>query len=424
VLTLLTGRNWVNLCCKMLDSLWDIGMTDTKTALALIARGTDEITKLEELEERLDLDRPLRVKVGFDPSAPDLHIGHTVVINKMRQFQDLGHTVIFLIGDFTGLIGDPTGKSATRKPLTPEQVQENAETYAQQVFKILDPDKTEIRFNSEWLNQLGSDGMVRLAAKYTVARMLERDDFETRYKNNQPIAIHEFLYPLAQGYDSVMLECDVEMGGTDQKFNLHVGRHLQQHYKQSPQVIITLPLLEGLDGVQKMSKSLGNYVGITEPPGEMFGKLMSISDELMWRYFDLLSFRSNQEISDLKADMTGGRNPRDIKFLLCEEIIERFHSREAAVAAREEFIARFQQGQMPEDIPEKSLETAGEGIGIAAALSQCGMTSSNSDAFRMIAQGGVRIDGEKISDRTLRLESGFTGILQVGKRKFCKATIK
>jgi tyrosyl-tRNA synthetase len=408
----------------MLDSLWDIGMTDTKTALALIARGTDEITKLEELEERLDLDRPLRVKVGFDPSAPDLHIGHTVVINKMRQFQDLGHTVIFLIGDFTGLIGDPTGKSATRKPLTPEQVQENAETYAQQVFKILDPDKTEIRFNSEWLNQLGSDGMVRLAAKYTVARMLERDDFETRYKNNQPIAIHEFLYPLAQGYDSVVLECDVEMGGTDQKFNLHVGRHLQQHYKQSPQVIITLPLLEGLDGVQKMSKSLGNYVGITEPPGEMFGKLMSISDELMWRYFDLLSFRSNQEISDLKADMTGGRNPRDIKFLLCEEIIERFHSREAAVAAREEFISRFQRGQMPEDIPEKSLETAGEGIGIAAALSQCGMTSSNSDAFRMIAQGGVRIDGEKISDRTLRLESGFTGILQVGKRKFCKATIK
>jgi tyrosyl-tRNA synthetase len=399
-------------------------MTDTKTALALIARGTDEITKLEELEERLDLDRPLRVKVGFDPSAPDLHIGHTVVINKMRQFQDLGHTVIFLIGDFTGLIGDPTGKSATRKPLTPEQVQENAETYAQQVFKILDPDKTEIRFNSEWLNQLGSDGMVRLAAKYTVARMLERDDFETRYKNNQPIAIHEFLYPLAQGYDSVVLECDVEMGGTDQKFNLHVGRHLQQHYKQSPQVIITLPLLEGLDGVKKMSKSLDNYVGITEPPGEMFGKLMSISDELMWRYFDLLSFRSNQEISDLKADMTGGRNPRDIKFLLCEEIIERFHSREAAVAAREEFISRFQQGQMPEDIAEKSLETAGEGIGIAAALSQCGMTSSNSEAFRMIAQGGVRIDGEKISDRTLRLESGFTGILQVGKRKFCKATIK
>jgi len=424
VFTLLTGRNWVNLCCKMLDWFWDIGMTDTKTALALIARGTDEITKLEELEERLELDRPLRVKVGFDPSAPDLHIGHTVVINKMRQFQDLGHTVIFLIGDFTGMIGDPTGKNATRKPLTPEQIQENAETYAQQVFKILDRDKTEVRSNSEWLNQLGSAGMIRLAAKYTVARMLERDDFETRYKNNQPIAIHEFLYPLAQGYDSVMLECDVEMGGTDQKFNLHVGRHLQQHYNQPPQVIITLPLLEGLDGVQKMSKSLGNYVGITEPPGEMFGKLMSISDELMWRYFDLLSFRSNQDIADLKADVTGGRNPRDIKFLLCEEIIERFHSKDAAVAAREEFIARFQQGQMPDDIPEKTFETVGEGIGIAAALSQCGMTSSNSEAFRMIAQGGVRIDGEKISDRTLWLEVGFTGILQVGKRKFCKATVK
>jgi tyrosyl-tRNA synthetase len=408
----------------MLDSLWDIGMTDSKKALALIARGTDEITKVDELEERLKLGRPLRVKVGFDPSAPDLHIGHTVVINKMRQFQDLGHTVIFLIGDFTGLIGDPTGKNVTRKPLTPEQIQENAETYAKQVFKILDPEKTEVRFNSEWLSQLGSDGMVRLAAKYTVARMLERDDFEKRYKNNQPIAIHEFLYPLAQGYDSVMLECDVEMGGTDQKFNLHVGRHLQQHYDQSPQVIITLPLLEGLDGVQKMSKSLGNYVGITEPPGEMFGKLMSISDELMWRYFDLLSFRSNEEIADLKADMTGGRNPRDIKFLLCEEIIERFHSREAAVAAREEFISRFQRGQMPEDIPEKSLETAGEGIGIATALCKCGMTNSNSEAFRMIAQGGVKIDGEKISDRTLWLDPGFTGILQVGKRKFCKATIK
>jgi tyrosyl-tRNA synthetase len=347
-----------------------------------------------------------------------------VIINKMRQFQDLGHTVIFLIGDFTGLIGDPTGKNATRKPLTPEQVQENAETYAKQVFKILDPEKTEIRFNSEWLNQLGSDGMVRLAAKYTVARMLERDDFESRYKNNQPIAIHEFLYPLVQGYDSVMLECDVEMGGTDQKFNLHVGRHLQQHYQQPAQVIITLPLLEGLDGVQKMSKSLDNYVGITEPPGEIFGKLMSISDELMWRYFDLLSFRSNAEIADLKADMVGGRNPRDIKFLLCEEIIERFHSRKAAVAAREEFISRFQKGQMPDDIPEKTLGTAGEGIGIAAALSQCGLTSSNSEAFRMIQQGGVKIDGEKISDRTLRLDPGFKGILQVGKRKFCKATVK
>ncbi|MDH3940621.1 MAG: tyrosine--tRNA ligase [Xanthomonadales bacterium] len=398
-------------------------MTDSDHGLDLIARGTDEITKPEELEQRLKLGRPLRVKVGFDPTAPDLHIGHTVIINKMRQFQDLGHEVIFLIGDFTGLIGDPTGKNVTRKPLSPEQVKENAETYASQVFRILDPEKTEIRFNSEWLNQLGSDGMVRLAATYTVARMLEREDFKNRFKNNQPIAIHEFLYPLAQGYDSVMLECDIEMGGTDQKFNLHVGRQLQQHYGQEPQVIITLPLLEGLDGVQKMSKSLDNYVGITESPDEMFGKLMSISDELMWRYFDLLSFRSNQELSDLRADMTGGRNPRDIKFLLCEEIIERFHSREAAVAAREAFIARFQQGQMPDDIAEKTLQTAGEGIGIAAALSQCGLTSSNSEAFRMIQQGGVKIDGEKISDRTLRLQPGFSGILQVGKRKFCKATV-
>jgi len=408
----------------MPDSLLEAGMTDIKNALALLARGTDEITKLEELEERLKLGRPLRVKVGFDPTAPDLHIGHTVIINKMRQFQDLGHTVIFLIGDFTGLIGDPTGKNVTRKPLTPEQVRENAETYAKQVFKILDPDKTEIRFNSEWLGKLGSDGMVRLAAKYTVARMLERDDFEARYKNNQPIAIHEFLYPLAQGYDSVELKCDVEMGGTDQKFNLHVGRHLQQHYEQPPQVIITLPLLEGLDGVQKMSKSLGNYVGITEPPGEMFGKLMSISDELMWRYFDLLSFRSNQEIADLKADAVAGRNPRDIKFLLCEELIERFHSREDAVAAREEFISRFQQGQMPEDIPRQRIHTGGEGIGIAAALSQCELTTSNSEAFRLIQQGGVKIDGEKVSDRTLRLEPGFTGILQVGKRKFCNVTVE
>jgi tyrosyl-tRNA synthetase len=408
----------------MPDSLLEAGMTDIKDALALLARGTDEITKLEELEERLKLGRPLRVKVGFDPTAPDLHIGHTVIINKMRQFQDLGHTVIFLIGDFTGLIGDPTGKNVTRQPLTPEQVRENADTYAKQVFKILDPDKTEIRFNSEWLGKLGSDGMVRLAAKYTVARMLERDDFEARYKNNQPIAIHEFLYPLAQGYDSVELKCDVEMGGTDQKFNLHVGRHLQQHYEQPPQVIITLPLLEGLDGVQKMSKSLGNYVGITEPPGEMFGKLMSITDELMWRYFDLLSFRSNQEIADLKADAVAGRNPRDIKFLLCEELIERFHSREDAVAAREEFISRFQQGQMPEDIPQQLIHTGGEGIGIAAALSQCELTTSNSEAFRLIQQGGVKIDGEKVTDRTLRLEPGFSGILQVGKRKFCNVTVE
>jgi tyrosyl-tRNA synthetase len=406
------------------DRLLDWEMTDLQQALGLIARGTDEITKLEELEERLKLDRPLRVKVGFDPTAPDLHLGHTVIINKMRQFQDLGHTVIFLIGDFTGLIGDPTGKNVTRKPLTQEQVKKNAETYASQVFKILDPDKTEIRFNSEWLLKLGSVGMVELAAKYTVARMLERDDFEGRFRNNQPISIHEFLYPLAQGYDSVMLECDVEMGGTDQKFNLHVGRHLQANYGQPPQVIITLPLLEGLDGVQKMSKSLDNYVGITDAPEDMFGKLMSISDDLMWRYFDLLSFRSNEDIASLKSSVKSGRNPRDVKFLLCQEIIERFYDRAAAEGARESFIARFQQGQMPEDIPEKSLETGGDGIGIAAALSQCGLTSSNSEAFRMIQQGGVKIDGEPVSDRSLVLEPGFSGVLQVGKRKFCKASVR
>jgi tyrosyl-tRNA synthetase len=398
-------------------------MTDIQEAVSLIARGTDEITKLEELEERLALGRPLRVKVGFDPTAPDLHLGHTVIINKMRQFQDLGHTVIFLIGDFTGMIGDPTGKSATRKPLTPEQIQENARTYAEQVNCILDADRTEVRFNSEWFDELGAAGMIRLAARYTVARMLERDDFEKRFRENQPIAVHEFLYPLSQGYDSVALRCDVEMGGTDQKFNLHVGRHLQQHYGQAPQVIITLPLLEGLDGVQKMSKSLDNYVGITEPPGEMFGKLMSITDELMWRYFDLLSFRSNAELKALRSDVAGGRNPRDVKFLLCEEIIERFHSRADAVAAREEFIARFQQGEMPEDMPEKTLETGGDGIGIAAALSRCGLTSSNSEAFRMIQQGGVRIDGAKVDDRGLQLAPGFSGVLQVGKRKFCRATV-
>ena len=398
-------------------------MSDVEQALALIARGTDEITKIEELEERLKEGRPLRVKVGFDPTAPDLHLGHTVIINKMRQFQDLGHTVIFLIGDFTGMIGDPTGKNATRKPLTPEEVKENAETYAKQVFQILDPDKTEIRFNSEWLSELGAEGMIRLAAKYTVARMLERDDFKKRFADNLPIAIHEFLYPLAQGYDSVALECDVEMGGTDQLFNLLVGRTLQGQYGQKPQVIVTLPLLEGLDGVQKMSKSLGNYIGITDAPGDMFGKMMSISDDLMWRYFDLLSFRSNEEIAQLKADVEGGRNPRDVKFLLCEEIIERFHDREAAVAAREAFISRFQQGQMPDDILEKTLETGGEGIGLAAALTQCGLTASNSDAFRMVKQGAAKIDGEKVTDQRLRLEPGFSGVLQVGKRKFCKATV-
>jgi len=399
-------------------------MTDVKQSLELIARGTEEIIKIEDLQQKLATGRTLRIKVGFDPTAPDLHLGHTVIINKMRQFQDLGHEVTFLIGDFTGMIGDPTGKNVTRKPLTREEVRENAETYATQVFKILDRDKTRIRFNSEWMNELGSEGMIRLAAKYTLARMLERDDFENRYRTGQPISMHELLYPLAQGYDSVMLETDVEMGGTDQKFNLLVGRHLQQHYGQEPQVIITLPLLEGLDGVQKMSKSLDNYIGITEAPDEMFGKLMSISDEMMWRYFDLLSFRSNDELAALKQRVKDGANPRDIKFLLCEEIIERFHDRGAAVAARETFIARFSGGAMPEDIPEQTLDSDGQGIGIAAALTSCGLTSSNSEAFRMIKQGGVRIDGEKVSDRSLYLQPGFDGILQVGKLKFCKAHVK
>jgi tyrosyl-tRNA synthetase len=399
-------------------------MTDVKQALELISRGTEEIIKIEDLQKKLESGKTLKIKVGFDPTAPDLHIGHTVIINKMRQFQDLGHEVTFLIGDFTGMIGDPTGKNVTRKPLTKEEVLENAETYATQVFKVLDREKTKIRFNSEWMSELGSEGMIRLAAKYTVARMLERDDFENRYRSGQPIGMHELLYPLAQGYDSVMLETDVEMGGTDQKFNLLVGRHLQQHYGQEPQVIITLPLLEGLDGVQKMSKSLNNYVGITEVPDEMFGKLMSISDEMMWRYFDLLSFKGNEELAKLKQRVANGENPRDIKFLLCEEIVERFHDREAADAARETFIARFRGGAMPEDIPEKTLDSAGEGIGLAAALTQCGLTSSNSEAFRMLKQGGVKIDGEKVSDRSMKLEPGFDGILQVGKRKFCKANVK
>ena len=399
-------------------------MTDVKQALELISRGTEEIIKVEDLQKKLESGKTLRIKVGFDPTAPDLHIGHTVVINKMRQFQDLGHEVTFLIGDFTGMIGDPTGKNVTRKPLTKEEVKENAETYATQVFKVLDREKTQIRFNSEWMSELGSEGMIRLAAKYTLARMLERDDFENRYRTGQPISMHELLYPLVQGYDSVMLKTDVEMGGTDQKFNLLVGRHLQQHYGQEPQVIITLPLLEGLDGVQKMSKSLHNYVGITEAPDDMFGKLMSISDEMMWRYFDLLSFRSNDELSALKQRVADGANPRDIKFLLCEEIVERFHDRKAAEMARETFISRFRGGAMPDDIPEKTLDAGDQGVGIANALTQCGLTSSNSEAFRMIKQGGVRIDGEKVSDRTLHLQTGFEGVLQVGKLKFCKAHVK
>jgi len=392
-------------------------------ALELIVRGTDEVIKLEDLRERMQSGKPLRVKVGFDPTAPDLHLGHTVILNKMRVFQDLGHTVIFLIGDFTGMIGDPTGKNVTRKVLTREQVEANATTYKEQVFKVLDPDKTEVRFNSEWMGPKSAADLVGLASQYTVARMLERDDFEKRYRDGTPIAIHEFLYPLVQGYDSVALEADVEMGGTDQKFNLLVGRHLQQQFGQKPQTIITMPLLEGLDGVQKMSKSLDNYVGINEAPGEMFGKIMSISDDLMWRYFELLSFRGNADLIELKQAAEGGRNPRDIKFELGHELVARFHGRDAADAAQQEFVARFQRGEQPDDMPEESRAVDAEGIGIAALLKDLGLTTSTSEAIRMIQQGAVKIDGERVTDRALQLHAGFTGVIQVGKRRWCKVTL-
>ncbi len=390
--------------------------------MALLARGTDEILKAEELEAKLKKGKPLRIKAGFDPTAPDLHVGHTVLINKMRQFQDLGHEVIFLIGDFTGMIGDPSGKNKTRPVLTPEEVEANAATYKKQIFKILDPERTEIRFNSEWMNKLGAVGLAQLASQYTLARMLERDDFSKRFAAEQPIALHEFLYPLVQGYDSVALQADVELGGTDQKFNLLMGRHLQTGAGQEPQVILTVPLLEGLDGVQKMSKSLGNYIGIEEAPGEIFGKVMSISDDLMWRYFDLLSFRSNQEIADFKQSIDEGRNPRDVKFELAKELVARFHDEKSAQAAQDEFVSRFQKGAMPDEVPEKSIAIE-DTIGIAALLTQAGLTSSNSDAFRMIKQGAVKIDGEKVADRGLAMEPGFSGVLQVGKRKFCKVDL-
>ncbi len=400
-------------------------MIDVKKQLPEIQRGTDEILILSELEERLKSGKPLRIKAGFDPTAPDIHIGHTVLINKMRQFQDLGHQVIFLIGDFTGLIGDPTGKNVTRKALTEEQVAINAETYKKQIFKILDPEKTEIRFNSEWMGKMSSVQMIQLSSRYTVARMLERDDFNKRYKNNQSIAIHEFLYPLVQGYDSVALECDVELGGTDQKFNLLMGRELQKQYGQKPQVVLTMPLLEGLDGVQKMSKSLNNYIGIDEAPGEMFGKLMSISDELMWRYFELLSFRPLSDIEQLKQQVATGRNPRDVKFELADEIITRFHNKEAADKAQTDFIARFQKGAMPEEMPEHSIDAEKpEGIPLTVMLKMCALTSSTSDAMRMIKQGAVKIDGEKIADQRLVIKKGTEAIYQVGKRKFARISVK
>ncbi len=400
-------------------------MIDAKEQLPEIQRGTDEILILSELEERLKSGKPLRIKAGFDPTAPDIHIGHTVLINKMKQFQDLGHQVVFLIGDFTGLIGDPTGKNVTRKALTEEQVSINAETYKKQIFKILDPDKTEIRFNSEWMGKMTSVQMIQLSSRYTVARMLERDDFNKRYKSNQSIAIHEFLYPLVQGYDSVALECDVELGGTDQKFNLLMGRELQKQYGQKPQIVLTMPLLEGLDGVQKMSKSLNNYIGINEVPGEMFGKLMSISDDLMWRYFELLSFRPLSDIEQLKQQIVSGRNPRDVKFELADEIITRFHNEEAAEKAQTEFIARFQKGAIPDEMPEHSLDAEKpEGIPLTIMLKLCSLTSSTSDAMRMIKQGAVKIDGEKIIDQRLIIKKGTKAVYQVGKRKFARISVK
>lgn len=388
-----------------------------------LGRGAEEILVEAEFIEKLKKNRPLRVKAGFDPTAPDLHLGHTVLINKMRQFQEAGHHVLFLIGDFTGMIGDPTGKSATRPPLTAEQVKQNAATYQEQIFKILDPDRTEIVFNSTWMSQLGSAGLIQLAAKHTVARMLERDDFNKRYKSGQSIAIHEFIYPLVQGYDSVALQADVELGGTDQKFNLLVGRELQRQYGQEQQIVMTMPLLEGLDGVNKMSKSLGNYIGITDTPNDMFGKIMSISDDLMWRYFELLSFRPLTEINRFKQDVAQGTNPRDLKFLLAEELIERFHNKAAAVGAREDFIARFQKGAMPDEIPELSVAAGGENLPITILLKNAGLVASTSEAVRMIQQGGVKVDGVKVEDRSLLINKGTTAIFQVGKRKFAKVSV-
>ncbi|HSR63133.1 MAG TPA: tyrosine--tRNA ligase [Gammaproteobacteria bacterium] len=399
-------------------------MPSPEDAFAVIARGVDEILVEAELKQRLKEKKPLRVKAGFDPTAPDLHIGHTVLINKLRQFQDLGHEVLFLIGDFTGMIGDPSGKSATRAPMTEEEVRLNAETYKEQIYRILDPDRTRIVFNSEWMGKMSAADMIQLAAKHTVARMLERDDFHKRYEAKQSIAIHEFLYPLVQGYDSVALKADVELGGTDQKFNLLVGRQLQETWGQRPQVVLTMPILEGLDGIQKMSKSLNNYVGINEPAAEMFGKLMSISDDLMWRYFELLSFRPVQEIEALHDKIEKGANPRDIKMELADEIVSRFHDRQAAKKAREEFINRFRHGAVPDDMPEIDLGGTDGGMLIGQVLKQAGLTASTSEAFRMISQGAVRVDGERVSERDTLLPVNSSYVVQVGKRKFARINIK
>ncbi len=392
-------------------------------SLDLIKRGCEELLLESELKQKLALGRSLRIKAGFDPTAPDLHLGHTVLLNKMRQLQELGHHALFLIGDFTGMIGDPTGKNATRPPLSREQVLENAQSYREQVFKVLDPAKTEIVFNSTWMDKFSAADLIKLAATHTVARMLERDDFGKRYKGNLPIAIHEFIYPLVQGYDSVALKADMELGGTDQKFNLLMGRELQKHYGQPAQCVLTMPLLEGLDGVNKMSKSLGNYVGITDSPQEMFGKLMSVSDELMWRYLELLSFEAMTTIKAWREEVGQGRNPRDIKVLLAQEMVARFHSRQAATDALDEFEARFRQGVLPDDMPELTVSASDGSIGIAQMLKQAGLVDSTSDALRMIQQGAVKLDGAKVRDKSLQFQIGTVVVAQVGKRKFGRVTV-
>ena len=399
-------------------------MPSIEDALEIIKRGCDELLVEAELIEKLKSGRPLRVKAGFDPTAPDLHLGHTVLLNKMRQLQDLGHQAVFLIGDFTGMIGDPTGKNATRPPLTPEQVEVNARTYQAQVFKILDPEKTEVEFNSRWMGGMSAADMIKLAATHTVARMLERDDFNKRYTGNQPIAIHEFLYPLIQGYDSVALEADLELGGTDQKFNLLMGRELQKHFGQKPQCILTMPLLEGLDGVNKMSKSLGNYVGITDSPSEQFGKLMSVSDDLMWRYIELLSFEPLSVIRQWQREVEDGRNPRDIKVGFAQEIIARFHDRAAAEAALADFEARFRQGAIPDDLPEFTFDAPQDGLSITQLLKLAGLVPSTSEAMRSIAGGGAKLGGEKVADKGLMVGKGATGVVQVGTRRYTRVMLR
>jgi tyrosyl-tRNA synthetase len=397
-------------------------MATIDEAMSIIRRGTEEILVEEELIAKLKAGKPLVVKAGFDPTAPDLHLGHTVLLNKMRQLQDLGHDVVFLIGDFTGMIGDPSGKNETRPPLSREQVEQNAETYRKQVFKVLDPHKTKIMFNSQWLDKLTPVDLIKLAATHTVARMLERDDFSKRYESGHSIAIHEFLYPLLMGYDSVAMHADIELGGTDQKFNLLMGRELQKHFGQKPQTVIMMPLLVGLDGVKKMSKSLGNYIGIDESPEQIFGKVMSVSDELMWVWFELLSFRPLDEVKKLRDEVLAGKNPRDVKFLLAQEIVARFHDENAAKHAQENFVSQFQKGQLPEDMPEVSVVVGENGMLIANVIKAAGLVDSTSEATRMLQQGAVKLDGEKISDRNLLIQAKKTIILQVGKRRFAKVT--